>query len=672
MNFRLLLLSTVFTLLVLIPSSVVHSSTYYVSMSGSDSNSGTKESPFRTIEHAAGILSAGDTCVIRGGTYRETIRPAGSGVADHPIIFRSYRNEIVTVSGAEVLSNWSKISGDLWECPLPWTMGSGADQLFVGGRMVSEARWPVSGLDPLRPRLAEAGAGTSATEIVDPALNFPPNYWVGATVWVLGGCHSWDPWVAETSTITSSDTGTITFSPLAENTIDYTPVAGDYYCIVGGPIGSILAPWQWRIIGGTLTVRLPPGSTPDQYLIEAKRRTLAFDLSGKSWIDIDHIHCFSNTIDISNCHHCELSSLDMTYLSHFTVCDKGWDTNDSTGVIISGDHNEIRDSVVSYSAGNGITVLGANNTVENCVVHGCDYSVTDSAAIRVTGSSQLISHNTVYECGRCAILNRELAAGRIVGNDISYFAMMSRDTGGTYCFQTDGKGTEIVGNVVHDAVDALYPGLKFTPGIYLDNGTSNMVVDHNLVYNVDEGIKMDTPCLNDIVTDNIFDNNSSGSSVAGSNDLTGSSLTGNIFTQAVEVGYGGTFSQNSSVYPVRGELCPQPLPQSQKSIEQAARSLSAGADFVPDQPKNVALSIGHGGQYLLSWERCRRAKTYTVYIRKSGFGEYNVAAQGVRQTSYSLSIPIGVGSCEVCVAASNDRTESPKSVSVTVAAAQQQ
>ena len=46
---------------------------YYVSISGDDSNPGTLELPFRTIQHAASIVEAGDTVHIRGGIYREKI-----------------------------------------------------------------------------------------------------------------------------------------------------------------------------------------------------------------------------------------------------------------------------------------------------------------------------------------------------------------------------------------------------------------------------------------------------------------------------------------------------------------------------------------------------------------------------------------------------------------------
>lgn len=68
------------------------SSTYYVSPDGSDTATGTEAAPFRTIQKAASLVDAGDTVVVRAGTY------AGfqlgwdfpqSGTATRPIIFKA-------------------------------------------------------------------------------------------------------------------------------------------------------------------------------------------------------------------------------------------------------------------------------------------------------------------------------------------------------------------------------------------------------------------------------------------------------------------------------------------------------------------------------------------------------------------------------------------------------
>ncbi|MHC4230113.1 MAG: DUF1565 domain-containing protein, partial [Planctomycetota bacterium] len=52
---------------------------YFVAIDGADSNHGSRRQPFRTIQKAADSMKPGDTCYVRGGIYRQVIRPKRSG-----------------------------------------------------------------------------------------------------------------------------------------------------------------------------------------------------------------------------------------------------------------------------------------------------------------------------------------------------------------------------------------------------------------------------------------------------------------------------------------------------------------------------------------------------------------------------------------------------------------
>jgi len=54
---------------------------YYVSVTGSDSNSGIQSSPWRTIQYAANSVSAGDTIRVQPGTYAERVNLRVNGTA---------------------------------------------------------------------------------------------------------------------------------------------------------------------------------------------------------------------------------------------------------------------------------------------------------------------------------------------------------------------------------------------------------------------------------------------------------------------------------------------------------------------------------------------------------------------------------------------------------------
>ncbi len=76
--------------------------TYYVDPTGSDAAPGTEQQPWRTLQHAAGRAVAGETVLIRAGTYRERLVPANSGTAGNPITFAAAPGAQVIVDGTGI------------------------------------------------------------------------------------------------------------------------------------------------------------------------------------------------------------------------------------------------------------------------------------------------------------------------------------------------------------------------------------------------------------------------------------------------------------------------------------------------------------------------------------------------------------------------------------------
>ncbi len=79
---------------------------YHVSQKAeaADTNTGTADKPFRTINHAAQIAIAGDTVIIHEGKYREWVSPQNSGTANGPIEYMAAADERVVISGSEELN----------------------------------------------------------------------------------------------------------------------------------------------------------------------------------------------------------------------------------------------------------------------------------------------------------------------------------------------------------------------------------------------------------------------------------------------------------------------------------------------------------------------------------------------------------------------------------------
>ncbi|MGE5557331.1 MAG: right-handed parallel beta-helix repeat-containing protein [Bacillota bacterium] len=76
----------------------------YVSVDGDDSWPGTLTKPWKTINHAAKVLTAGQRVYIRGGTYMldVNIMPANSGTAKKWISYEAYPGEKPVIDGINV------------------------------------------------------------------------------------------------------------------------------------------------------------------------------------------------------------------------------------------------------------------------------------------------------------------------------------------------------------------------------------------------------------------------------------------------------------------------------------------------------------------------------------------------------------------------------------------
>ncbi len=85
--------------------------TYYVDRShpaASNSNPGTEALPWLTIQHAADTLVAGDTVLVKSGTYPERVVVTSDGAAGQEIVFAVYPGHTVTLDGTSVsLPDWT-------------------------------------------------------------------------------------------------------------------------------------------------------------------------------------------------------------------------------------------------------------------------------------------------------------------------------------------------------------------------------------------------------------------------------------------------------------------------------------------------------------------------------------------------------------------------------------
>lgn len=82
----------------------IHPATYYVAPGGKDSNEGSRQSPWATINHAAEVLQAGETVYVRAGKYSlsQQIRSKNSGTETAWIVYTAFPEEEVVLDAAGI------------------------------------------------------------------------------------------------------------------------------------------------------------------------------------------------------------------------------------------------------------------------------------------------------------------------------------------------------------------------------------------------------------------------------------------------------------------------------------------------------------------------------------------------------------------------------------------
>jgi len=104
----------------LLSSHLLSAKEYHVSVKGNDSNSGSVQKPFKTINRAVYFAVAGDTITVHAGTYREWVKPVRSGLSNEKrIVFRAAPGEEVFIKGSEAIHNWVNVQGTVWKVTIP-------------------------------------------------------------------------------------------------------------------------------------------------------------------------------------------------------------------------------------------------------------------------------------------------------------------------------------------------------------------------------------------------------------------------------------------------------------------------------------------------------------------------------------------------------------------------
>ena len=497
---------------------------YVNALSGSDTNSGAATAPFATISKCLSIAQSGQSCIVGSGVYPEMLVPPVDNVS---VI--AAPGAQVTVTAADSVTGWANQGSGIYAAPVivntTVPMKDGRAQFFPGLQLfyneggIAQAQWPTPSSDPLHPNWASIASATPETQtsgttttvipatITDPTA--PPLTTPGAFIHIWSGP---DPYLEYSGEVQSAPGGSITYANEGVFETNMAAPGGLYY-LVGGPELLTANTWAYDSSKGILYWKPPAGVDPNHSDVRFKQRYATLDLSGRSNVTIQGLQLVgAGVLMNANSNKNVLNGITATYMSSAQQSHSNGpsDHDDfySFGILLDGTGNTLENSTVAYSALNGVTIHGSNNTVTNSLIHDVDWFGEKAAGIYIgDGAANTVNpsvtHNTIYNVGYAAlifVINPDVASGtaatNISGADISnnqiYNTMfLAADGGAIYaCCANEMTGTRIHDNWIHGNVtpaSLVFPKSSTTPhpyaGVYLDNGTGGVQLNNNQVWN---------------------------------------------------------------------------------------------------------------------------------------------------------------------------------------------
>ncbi|MCG3170766.1 MAG: hypothetical protein CALGDGBN_02334 [Pseudomonadales bacterium] len=369
-------------------------------------------------------------------------------------------------------------------------------QVYVDGQFLDRARYPASGYLIAETGVPAAGAGSEG--VVDPHLRaLAGRDVVGAQAYVrtVG-------WQIQTLGVAALAGAQMRFS----GSTSYPVQKGTGYYLTGKRwMLDNSAGWFWDADAKRLYVRLPDGSAPANYRVEATRHDYGVRLMNQPYVQFSGIR-----VRYAGRDGMRVERSAQTDITDMEIVASGHDGIAFTG----GSNGSVQDSLIQESGRDGVSlwlshgVKVMGNRVENSGTTGGPRN--SLAAINATNSNYVhIERNTVSGAGYIGIrFNRN---SRVVNNVVRDVCLVLDDCGAIYSWaNTDPRplNSVVAGNLIENVVgnrSGSPAPWTLAAGIYLDDLTNGVVVEGNTVGKAERGIYLhnafDNVIQGNIVTD---------------------------------------------------------------------------------------------------------------------------------------------------------------------------
>ncbi|MFF2848788.1 right-handed parallel beta-helix repeat-containing protein [Streptomyces sp. NPDC058001] len=509
----------------------------FVDPSGDDTGPGTVERPFATLQRARDAARPGTVVTLRAGTYRLTdtflLTAAHSGVVYQAQSYGTPDQEEVVISGGREITDWTASDdgtrqgthhgthhGGIHRAETP---GPAPRQLYAHGHRVERAALPLDGHALVRTAdgYTTKGAG--------------PQLWLGDVEFVYRGAYPWSEGRCRVAAVSGdADTTTITMAApafeqatrLYHSILTWEgPGAGESYG-VDSPTSAenspaFLTEGTFATVGTVLHYR-PRGAEPPAGVVAPVLETLlhaqgvhnitfrGITFADATWLRPStpqgflHYHgngyydgggmetvtfaegqgqvtvpgdnaSMPGNLIFEDTSRVTLESCRFVRLGAVAVEFRG-----------KGADNTVRDSEITEVAGGGLVIgEGArDHHVENNHIHHIGLDYRGSPAILVTGTRDtVIAHNQVNDVPHAGIVVYEGRGTQVVNNLVHDTMRVLADGGGIYVSGPQGdshaNGALIRGNVVRDTIT------PYNFGLYTDYGAAYVTVEANVVHRAD-------------------------------------------------------------------------------------------------------------------------------------------------------------------------------------------
>lgn len=452
-------------------SMISHATDYYISNSGSDSNSGLSiEAPWATIAKVNSVaLSPGDMVLFkRGDTFSGQLVPK-SGSTGGQISYSAYgTGSNPVISGFETLSSWTSEGSGIYSAPT--TAKNTLNMVIIDDINVPKGRYPNSGYLTFE-------SFTGSTSITDNQLTGTPN-WTDAEIVIRP-----NRWTLENRTITDHTNSTIAFSAL-----NYSLTSG-YGYFIQNDIKTLDSFKEWYVKDGKFYMYFG-SDIPSNHVVKVAKTDVLVNSVNKSYWSISNISIegandkgmkIYNPISVSieNC--------------SFEFC--GNDGIESDGSP-SGSDLTIENNTFSNINTSSIYSYSYNTNIKNNFIFNIGLQEGmgqrgwgNYCGISSSGPNSTIQYNSVINSGYDGIHFR--GSNTLIKNNlIDSFCSVIDDGGGIYTAGVSYTGRVIDGNIIVNGKEAQLGtpySTSATFGIYLDEGAADITVSNNTVSNVTRG-----------------------------------------------------------------------------------------------------------------------------------------------------------------------------------------